>query len=53
MHSTAHTTVFGFCLLVAFICFLLDGFKVQAAVAWTPLGFAAVVGAFLFPLAFS
>lgn len=46
-----HTTYLhnGF-LLLAFVFFLLDGFKVKAErVAWTPLGYACVVGAFLFP----
>ena len=36
-------------LLLAFILFLLDGFRVPASVSWTPLGYASVVGAFLFP----
>jgi len=54
MHLTLRT---GF-LLLAFIFFLLDGITVTRAqpqppravqLHWTPLGFAAVVGAFLFP----
>lgn len=47
MHTTyVHN---GF-LFLAFIFFLLDGFRVENRVlSWTPLGFACVVGAFLFP----
>lgn len=44
-----HTIHNGF-LLLAFFFFLFDGFRVKAErVSWTPLGFACVVGAFLFP----
>jgi hypothetical protein len=47
MHTTyVHN---GF-LILAFVFFLLDGFRVQSnKVTWTPLGFACVVGSFLFP----
>lgn len=34
-------------LVAAIIAFLLEAFKVKASVAWTPLGFAFVVAAFL------
>lgn len=37
-------------LLLAFLFFLFDGFQLQVArISWTALGFACVVGAFLFP----
>lgn len=37
-------------LVLAFVFFLFDGFHVMhPKVSWTPLGFACVVGAFLFP----
>jgi hypothetical protein len=39
-------------LIIAIILFLLDGFRVQASVSWTPLGFASVVAAFVFPFFF-
>jgi hypothetical protein len=35
-------------LVLAFVFFILDGLRVQAKVSWTPLGFACVVGAFVF-----
>jgi hypothetical protein len=38
-------------LLLAFLFFLLDGFRVTSTkVTWTPLGFGCVVGAFLLPV---
>jgi hypothetical protein len=37
-------------LILAFVFFLFDGLRVQSTrVSWTPLGFACVVGAFVFP----
>jgi hypothetical protein len=37
-------------LIVAIVFFVLDGIKaVSPAVSWTPLGFASVVAAFVFP----
>lgn len=37
-------------LILAFFFFLFDGVRVESKrLSWTPLGFACVVGAFLFP----
>jgi hypothetical protein len=37
-------------LVLAFLFFLFDGLRwANPRVSWTPLGFACVVGAFLFP----
>jgi len=37
-------------LVLAFVFFLFDAFHVsKPGISWTPLGFACVVGAFLFP----
>jgi hypothetical protein len=48
MHNT--TYVHNGFLILALIFFLLDGFKVASVrFSWTPLGFASVVAAFLFP----
>jgi hypothetical protein len=41
-------TVFTVMLICALICFLLDAFRVSAAVSWWPLGWAFIVMAVLF-----